>query len=183
RYNQSGAPHVAAIVGAVRRDPRTEKVPIAMLVDAADAEAAKNQYQAQVQLFINSPPVADAYEPQLKPLVAAVDANREAATLTAAAAAAARDRMDPVGSALASSGAAQALAASLKGDDRVRGPAIRALGRIGDPATAPALLALVKDAAVAEPLRADGLVSLAQIARKAGTTPPEIMGVLKEAYA
>jgi HEAT repeat protein len=183
RYNQQGAPHVAGIINAIRRDQRTEKTPIAMIVEAADAETAKNQYGSQVQAFINSPPTAEAYEPQLKPLVASVDAGREQATLTAAAAATALDHMDCHGPGLASSGAAGALASTLKGDDRVRGPAIRALGKIGDSSTAPALLALAKDASVPEALRGDAIVSLAQIARKAGSSSPEIMGLLKESYA
>jgi CheY-like chemotaxis protein len=182
RYSMNSAPHVAEIVRAIRSDPRTEKTPIAMVVEASEAEAAKNQYQDKVQLFINSPPVADAYEPQLKPLVAAVDTSREQATLTAAAAASALEHMDPRGSVLASASAVDGLRATLKGDDRVRGPAIRALGRIGDGAATADLLALSKDSAVAEPLRADALVSLARIARAAGATSPDVMAALREAY-
>jgi hypothetical protein len=153
-----------------------------MIVEPSELEAAKNLYQDKVQLFITTPPVADTYEPLLKPLVAAIDASRESATLTAAAAATALEHMDARGTVLSSASAVQGLLGTLKGDDRVRGPAIRALGKIGDSAATPGLLALEKDASVAEALRADALVSLARIARTAGSTSPDVMAALREAY-
>jgi HEAT repeat protein len=91
--------------------------------------------------------------------------------------------MDPRGSVFASASAVEGLLGTLKGDDRVRGPAIRALGRIGDASANAGLLALVKDASVPEALRADGLVSLARIARTSGGTSPETMAALREAYS
>ncbi len=178
RYNLGGGTHVSEVLAAIRRDPRTEKTPVVMIVDAADAEAAKAQYEGKVQGWINTPPVGDAYEPALRALVTSLDAGREAATLTAAAAASALAKMDPRGGVLAASGATSALLSTLKGDDRVRGPAIAALGNIGDPAAVAGLVELVRDTTAAEPLRGAACVALARIGRAAGTVTEDAKNAL-----
>lgn len=176
-----GRGHVSDVIRGIRADDRTKETPVVLLVSAKDMDAAKKDWDGKVQGFISAPPVADAYEPALKELVKTLDGARESATMTAAKAAQALAEMDPRGSGFSSAAATGALAASLKGDDRVRLPAVRALGAIADASTEPALLELFRDATAAEAVRGEAALALARISRAGGKTSPEFGAALREA--
>ncbi|HYC78634.1 MAG TPA: HEAT repeat domain-containing protein [Planctomycetota bacterium] len=172
--------HVSDVIRAVRADERTKETPVFLLVEARDMEAAKANWDGKVQGFIEAPPVGEAFEPALRAATKSLDVGREAAIVTAAAAAEALAMMDPRGTGMSSAAAKDALAASLKGDDRVRMPAVRALGAIADPSTEPALIALLTDANAPENVRGEAAKALARISRAAGRTSPEFGAALRE---
>jgi HEAT repeat protein len=179
RYDLSNG-HVSDVVSSIRRDDRTKDVPVVILASAKDMEAAKKDWDGKVQGFIAAPPVSDAYEPALKELVKSLDGAREAATVTAAKAASALAAMDPKGT-YPVAAAKGALIASLKGDDRVRTPAIIALGKLADASAEGALLEVFRDATATETVRGEAAKALARISRAAGKVNPEFGAALREA--
>ncbi len=170
RYNTSDAT-VAEVLKTMRADSRTADVPLAVLVDPADREAAENAFAESAQAFIPTPPVADAYEPKLRAIVKDADAARASATMTASHAARALAHM-PGASAAA---AASALVGTLNGDDSVRVPAIHALGNIADASTSGAIMAAFADGSASEAVRGAAAVALARIARAGGAASADLV--------
>lgn len=182
RYDLQDAT-VAEVVKALRADPKSQDKPVVILAEAAKIAGAKESWSDKAQGFVESPPVVESYEPTLRELVKITDPAREAATLLAAKAATTLAHMDPRGGVLPTAGAVPALVGSLKGDDRVRTPAIQALGRIADISSAPALLEVFGDASASEAVRGNAAVALARIARAAGSVPAEIAAAMTAAVA
>ncbi|HMS16214.1 MAG TPA: HEAT repeat domain-containing protein [Planctomycetota bacterium] len=171
RYNLATST-AADVIRYIRRDPKTEALPVALLVDAKDMDAAKELFSDRVQLFIQTPPVAEAYEPQLRALVNTVDAAREASIQLAARCAQALAHMDPA----TARSAQPALAAALGGvDDRVRIPALAALARVADGSATDAILALLKDSTQSDGLRGHAAIALASIAKNGGTASADVV--------
>lgn len=182
RYNMSDAT-VAEVMKTIRKDPRTSDLPVAILCDANDRDAAENAYADKAQAFITTPPVADAYEPGLRALVKDVDAARAAATKIASRAAMVFAHMDPRGSVFSSAGAVNALVNTLKGDDSVRNPALMALGRIGDASATAAIMAVFSDGTAAEAVRGNAAIALARIARSSGSASADLVNAIHGAIA
>ena len=172
--------HISDVVASIRRDDRTKDVPVVVLASAKDMNAAKQEWDGKVQGFITSPPVSDAYEPALKELVKTLDGAREAATVMAAKAATALADMDPKGS-YPVAAATNALIGSLKGDDRVRTPAIMTLGKLAAASAEAALMDVFRDATATETVRGEAAKALARISRAAGKVNAEFGGALREA--
>jgi HEAT repeat protein len=138
-------------------------------------DAAKDQFSDKVQLFIATPPVAEAYEPQLRALVKDVDESRQASILLAGRCAEALGHMDAAVAAPAQS----ALLASLKGvDDRVRVPAVRALARVGDGSATEALLAILSDASQSDALRGQAAIAAASVANRGGSASQDVVDAI-----
>jgi HEAT repeat protein len=174
RFNLKGTTAVE-IIRMIRRDAKLENLPIALLVDPADMDAAKDQFSDKVQLFIATPPVAEAYEPQLRALVKDVDESRQASILLAGRCAEALGHMDAAVAAPAQS----ALLASLKGvDDRVRVPAVRALARVGDGSATEALLAILSDASQSDALRGQAAIAAASVANRGGSASQDVVDAI-----
>lgn len=177
RYNMADST-AAELVRMIRRDgARTRDLPVALLVDAAEMDQARELFADRVQLFIATPPVADAYEPELRALVRPVDAAREEAIELASSSATMLAHMDPA----SARGAAGALQAALGGiEDRVRVPAAAALGRIGDGAAVEALLGILTDGSQSDQLRGQAAVALGRIARQSGSAPANVVDAVRE---
>lgn len=175
-----GRGHISDVVANIRRDERTKDVPVVVLANAKDMEAAKKDWDGKVQGFIAAPPVSDAYEPALKELVKTLDPAREAATVTAAKAAAALADMDPKGT-FPVANAKGAMIGSLKGDDRVRVPCIMALGKLADASAEGALIETFRDGTASETVRGEAAKALARISRASGKTSAEFGAALREA--
>ncbi|MAG33180.1 MAG: hypothetical protein CL908_20065 [Deltaproteobacteria bacterium] len=184
RYDQNDAT-LHEVMKTLRTDKRTAEMAIAILAESGDMAAAKKQYEEdgkyKANSFIASPPIADAYEPGLRGLVKDVDAAREGATMIAARAASTLAHMDPRGTGFSSAGAINALIGTLKGDDRVRTPALMALGRIGDASATQSILAVFKDGTASEAVRGHAAVALARIARTQGNASADIVSAIQSA--
>lgn len=182
RYNLQDAT-VAEVIKTIRNDARTAEMPVAILCDPADKDAAEAAYADKAQAFISTPPTVEAYEPSLRALVKDVDAAREGATKIAASAAMAFAHMDPRGNGYSSAGAVNALVATLKGDDRVRTPALIALGRIGDASANAAIMAVFGDTTASEDVRGQAAIALARIARASGSVGADVVAAIQAAIA
>lgn len=174
-------PNVTDVVRGIRADARTAGVPIFVLANDKHMEAAKAAFGDSVG-YLSASASAATMEPMIGDKVKMVDAAREAATLTAAAAARAIHGLKPCCTILPSAGANSALIATLKGgDDRVRLPAIGALGAIANPASADALLEVINDGGASDEIRGNAMIALARVARASGKVPPETAGALRSA--
>jgi len=178
RYNMGDAT-VAEVMKTIRSDARTAETPVALLCDPSDREAAENAYSEKAQAFIATPPTADAYEPGLRALVKDLEGARAEATATASRAARFLLWMDPS----LSAGAVNGLVGTLKGDDSVRTPALRALGRIADASSAGAIMAVFSDGSAAEAVRGHAAVALASIARASGSASADLVNGIHAAIA
>jgi HEAT repeat protein len=180
RYDlQDATPH--QVVKELKADPRTSSRPIAMIVEGGTATAARDAFGSSVAAFIEMPVAAEGYEPTLRGLLETTDEAREAATLVAVRAAAALAHLPPRGTGVTSGAAVSALAGALHGDDRVRIPALQALGLIGDPAGLAPAFAVLQDRTASDAVRGEAAVAVARISRSAGSASPEIAAVIAEA--
>ncbi len=153
------------VVKTLRGDSRTSETPVVLLADENGAATATEQFGAKVQLVLTTPLVAAAYEPQVRALLKTLDAARETATASAAMAAAILSHMP--GSAAAAAG--ETLLAAVNGEDRVRIPAMKTLGNIGNAAARPALIAVFADATASDAARGAAIIAAARIARAGGS--------------
>lgn len=173
---------VAQIIKELRQDEGTAHVVIALLAPSGKVEEARSNYEGKVQLVIEAPGDASTYGPELRKGMKDLEGAREQATLLAARAARALADMEPgEGGAFSPASAVDALVGTLKRDDRVRIPAMEALGRIGDPKCLPALLETFQDAASSEEVRGHAAVALARVSRAQGSTSQAHKAALKEA--
>jgi CheY-like chemotaxis protein len=175
-----GRGHVSNVISSIRRDDRTKDVPVFVLASEAHMDAAKRDWDGKVQGFIATPPNAASYEPAVRDAAKIEDAAREAATKTAAAAAEALASFDPKGGMPVAS-ATGALVSSLKGDDRVRVPAMVALGRIGDASAEAGMIAVLRDTTASEAARGGAAMALARIARATGAMNADFGAALRDA--
>lgn len=152
------------LVKTLRMDSRTAETPVVLLADENGAVGAQAQFGSKVQLVLTTPLVAAAYEPQVRALLKSLDSAREAATANAAMAAAILSHMPGADA----SGVSAALVAALSGEDRVRIPAMKTLGNIGNAAASSALLAIFSDGTASEAARGAALIAAARIARASG---------------
>jgi len=173
---------VSQVVKELRDDPRTADVPIALLCAPSDVGDAKTNYADRVQLFIQAPAAdADAWEPELREKLPELDRAREEATMLAATAAGLLAHMDPRRQGFSAAGAVDALIGVLQRDDRVRTPALDALGAVGDAAALAPVLDVFRDATASESVRGHAAFSLARISRANGTIAPEARDMLESA--
>ena len=176
RYNLQDAT-VAEIIRLVRKDEKTTDMPIAILADAGDMEMAKEQYGDRVQLFIESPAVVEAYEPQLRSLVTEVEGSRDAAAKLAADCA---HRLAHMDSSLLR-GVADALKSALAGvDDRIRVPAVMALGASGDSSASDLIGGILGDGSQSDALRGAAAVALAKLANAGGTASNSVVSMIQD---
>lgn len=162
RYNLKDTSAVE-VIRLLRADERTADRPIGLLCDESELEGARAALEDKVQVIITSPPSVDAYEPQLKTALGELDSARAAATMLAARAATALAHGQP------GPAAVPALMSVLKSDDSVRGPAMMALGNIGDASASSALLEVFTDSAASSAMRGEAAVAIAKIARATGS--------------
>jgi HEAT repeat protein len=182
RYNLQDAT-VHEVLKTLRADPRTADMPVVILVDAKDMESARSLYGGESEglkadAFIETPPVADAYEPELREKLKVLEGAREAAVQMAAHAAQALAHMDPR---TLGSGAIEALTGTLKGDDRVRVPALRALGRLGDASTIEPVLECFSNATAADEVRGGAAIALARICSATAGPRDDVITAIHEA--
>ena len=174
-----GRPNVTDVVRGIRADARTAGVPVFILAEDKHMEAAKAAFGDGVG-YLAASASAETMEPMVAEKVKTVDAARESATMTAAAAARALAGLKPCCGTLPSAGANKALLATLKGgDDRVRMPAIAALGTIASADSADGLLEVVKDGGASDEIRGSALIALARVARASGKVPADVAGALR----
>jgi CheY-like chemotaxis protein len=167
----------AEIVRTLAADARTASIPVVMLADENTATAAQEQFGSKAKLMLTTPLAEGSFEPQVRALLSSLDGAREAATAEAARAAAILAHM--CGGITA--GASKALQATLKGEDRVRVPAMRALGNIGDASSIAGLLAVFGDASASEEARCAAIVAAARVANAGGKPNADVNAALTTA--
>ncbi len=158
-------------------DARTASVPLVILADENTAAAAQEQFGSKAKLILTTPLAEGSFEPQIRALLSSLDGARESATADAAKAAAILAHM--CGSVTAP--VAKALQATLKGEDRVRVPAMRALGNIGDASSIAGLLAVFSDAAASEAARSAAILAAARVANAGGKPNADVNAALTSA--
>lgn len=174
---------VAEVVKTLRADPRSAEKAIVVLADAGQIAAAKESFGDRVQGYIESPMVPESYEPSMRELIKISDPERERATMLASMASEALAHLHPREGLFPTGSAVSALVGTLKGDDRVRTPALMALGRIGDPASMAPIMSLFGDTTATEKVRGHAAVALAKIARSSGSASTELLTALGTAIA
>lgn len=163
RYNLADE-SVASVIKLLKSDARTADTPIAVIADHDDLPAAQEAFGTDVAVFISSPPVADAYEPELEAAVTVSDEHRQEGVKVASAAAAALAKLEPA----AVAPVVPALIGTLQGSDEVRIPAMAALGAVADPSAGTALLRVLRDGTASEDARGAAAIALARISAAAG---------------